>query len=116
MKNAWLMAVVALLVWNAAGCKKENKAEQLAALDNAYQSGVLTKGEYDAKRLALLGPPPAPAAAPVTPPRSIPATPPRPSTRHSSCSPFLRRNFRYCLTRSSAFQSSFNVTLGLKPG
>jgi hypothetical protein len=68
MKNAWLMAVVALLVWNAAGCKKENKAEQLAALDNAYQSGVLTKGEYDAKRLALLGPPPAPAAAPVTPP------------------------------------------------
>lgn len=63
MKNAWLMAVVALLVWSAAGCKKENKAEQLAALDNAYQSGVLTKGEYDAKRLALLGPSPVPAGA-----------------------------------------------------
>ena len=36
MKNAWLMAVVALLVWSAAGCKKENKAEQLAALANQF--------------------------------------------------------------------------------
>src|ERR1039457_878545 len=75
MKNTWLMAVVAWLVLSAAACKKENQAEQLAALDGAYQAGVLSKAEYDAKRLALMGPPP---AAPVTPaPATNPAAPPQ---------------------------------------
>jgi hypothetical protein len=65
-----------LLVASAA-CRKDNKAEQLAALENAYRSGVLTQGEYDAKRLALMGPPPAPAA-PVTPqPVANPVPPPQ---------------------------------------
>ncbi|MGD0772187.1 MAG: hypothetical protein ABSC05_05130 [Candidatus Solibacter sp.] len=76
MKNTWLMAVVALLVLSAAACKKENKAEQLAALDNAYQSGVLTKAEYDAKRLALVGPAAPPPAAANTPPAPADAVQP----------------------------------------
>lgn len=79
MKNNWLMAVVALLVLSAAACKKENKAEQLAALDSAYQAGVLSKGEYDTKRLALMGPPPvtpaAPAPAALAPPNPEPGKP-----------------------------------------
>jgi hypothetical protein len=78
MKNTWLLAVVAWLVLSAAACKKENKAEQLAALDGAYQAGVLSKEEYDAKRLALMGPPP---AAPVTPaPAANPTAPAANST------------------------------------
>jgi len=40
---------------------------RLAALDDAYKSGVLTKAEYDAKRAALLGPA-APAAPAPAPP------------------------------------------------
>jgi hypothetical protein len=81
MKNTCLMAVVALLMVSVA-CKKENKAEQLAALESAYQSGVLSKGEYDAKRLALMGPSPgaplapAPAANPVAPPQNPPSDAP----------------------------------------
>src|SRR5262249_48332902 len=31
------------------------RTEQLAALDDAYKSGVLTKAEYDAKRAVLAG-------------------------------------------------------------
>jgi len=34
---------------------KKSSLSQLAALDKAYQTGVLTKTEYDAKRAALLG-------------------------------------------------------------
>ncbi len=74
MKNTWLMAVVVMLVLGTAACRKDNKPEQLAALDNAYQSGVITKQEYDAKRLALLGP--APVAQPAIPPANPPAVPP----------------------------------------
>ena len=82
MKNTWLLAVVAWLVLSAAACKKENKAEQLAALDGAYQAGVLSKAEYDAKRLALMGPPP--AANPAAPPQKTPAAaPPAPAVEAS---------------------------------
>ena len=79
MKNTWLMALVVSLVLSAAACKKEeNKAQRLAALDNAYQAGVLSKAEYDAKRLALAGPPPAQPAAPVAPPPvANPTAPPQ---------------------------------------
>lgn len=82
MKNTWLMTVVALLVLSAGACKRENKAEQLAALDSAYQSGVLSKAEYDAKRLALVGPPPANPPS-DTPPAPAPA-PPEPAARRPS--------------------------------
>jgi hypothetical protein len=82
MRNITPMPVAALLVVlvvSAAACRKENKAEQLAALENAYRSGVLTQAEYDAKRLALVGPPPAALAAPVAaPPAANPVTPQNP--------------------------------------
>jgi len=53
-------------------CNHKNKAEQLAALDEAYRSGVLTKEEYDAKRAAIAGPaPPAPAPAPAASPAPV---------------------------------------------
>ena len=76
MKNTWLMAVVVSLLASAAACHRTNKGEQLAALESAYQSGVLSKKEYEAKKSALLGPsapPPGPAAAPVTPPAAPPS-------------------------------------------
>lgn len=79
MSKCWLVAAVWMAL-GAAGCRKDPKsiqAEQLAALDNAYQSGVLTKSEYDAKRAALMG---TPAQSSAAPPRQNPApTNPTPS-------------------------------------
>ncbi len=70
---ALLCAAAALLF--AVACNKEpNKAEQLAALDEAYKSGIMTREEYDAKR-AKLAPPPAPAAVPTPAPAAPPSTP-----------------------------------------
>ena len=57
----------------AAACRKDQRTEQLQALEKAYQSGVFTKEEYEAKKTALVG---APLAAPVTPAPATPATPP----------------------------------------
>jgi len=45
---------------------------QMAALDDAYKSGVLTKAEYDAKRAALAGSAAPAAAAAYTPAASAP--------------------------------------------
>ncbi len=84
MKPARFQALfVAAVLLIAAGCKHPDKAEQLAALDNAYQSGLLTKDEYNAKRLALTGetvaapkdpaPNPPPAAVPI--PKAIVRSP-----------------------------------------
>jgi hypothetical protein len=46
------VAVVFLLAF-AAGCGHGGDSKQQAALDQAYQSGVITKSEYDAKKAAL---------------------------------------------------------------
>jgi hypothetical protein len=88
MKNIGLMVVVVWLLSGAAACHRNTKAEQLAALDSAYQSGVFTKEEYEAEKLALTGSPPAPApapapaipadSAPVNTPSSIPPAPVNP--------------------------------------
>lgn len=74
MTKLWVVVVFLFL----AACGRKSQAEQLAALDSAYQSGVLTKEEYDAKKAALMGPaaqPPAVqlAPAPVAPTPSAPA-------------------------------------------
>src|SRR5581483_9661000 len=37
------------------GCHRASQQEKLAALDEAFKSGVLTTQEYQAKRSALLG-------------------------------------------------------------
>lgn len=69
-RKIWLIAVAVSLLVSVAACNRRNKAEQLAALDSAYQSGILTQEEYEAKKLALQG-----SAAP-----SLPAAPSRPDT------------------------------------
>lgn len=79
MKHTTQIALAVALLAAAAGCRKDNKAAQLKALDNAYRAGIYTKEEYDAKKLAVLGPPaappaPVPAAAP-TPPTAASAPP-----------------------------------------
>ena len=56
----------------------KSQADQLAALDSAYQSGVFTKEEYDAKKAAILGqavPAPAPAPSPEPLPQATPPAP-----------------------------------------
>src|SRR5262245_6138750 len=55
MRN-WLAGVVVSLAVAGAACGRDKKADQLAALEEAYRSGVVTKSEYDAKRAALSGP------------------------------------------------------------
>lgn len=76
MKNTTQMAMAVALLMGAAACHKDNKEAQMKALDNAYKSGVFTKEEYDAKKQALLGTPPAPAAAPASAAAVPPANPP----------------------------------------
>jgi hypothetical protein len=51
--NVGRMAAVALLLIAGASCHRSPQSKELAALDSAYQSGVLTKAEYQAKRAAL---------------------------------------------------------------
>jgi hypothetical protein len=87
-------AFLAAALLTATACNRTNKAEQLAALDSAYQSGLLTKDEYDAKRGALTAAAPAPVAAqapaPVldTTPAAVPPAkeipPPAPAPRASA--------------------------------
>ena len=49
----WLTTIAVSVLLSAAACNRNNKAEQLAALENAYQSGIVTKAEYEAKKAAL---------------------------------------------------------------
>jgi len=93
MKNTGLIAVIAMLVLGTTACTKDRKPEQLAALENAYQSGVLSKQEYDAKRLALMGPAPAakPAPPPLTPPAEVPSAAPATPAQPPVEPPALRK-------------------------
>ena len=50
----WLMGVLVLVAVAGGACKRTGRFESLAALDRAYQAGILTKEEYAAKRSALL--------------------------------------------------------------
>jgi hypothetical protein len=73
MMDRSLRVLLVAVLLAATACNRTNKAEQLAALDSAYQSGLLTKDEYDAKRLALT------AAAPVSAVASTPGLNPAPA-------------------------------------
>ena len=53
MRNWFLVVSLAMA---GVACSRDKKADQLAALEEAYRSGVVTKAEYDAKRAALSGP------------------------------------------------------------
>jgi hypothetical protein len=65
--SRFLLLLLAALLMVATGCKSAGKPEQLAALDNAYQAGLLTKDEYDAKRRTVMGTAEEPGPIPVTP-------------------------------------------------
>jgi hypothetical protein len=89
MKRLWIAVAFACLL----ACNRKSQAEQLAALDSAYQSGVLTKEEYDAKKAALVGTatvpaPVTPAATPSAPPSSpTPAPVPAPAAAPAPVAP-----------------------------
>lgn len=82
------MFLAAMLLF-ATGCKRTGKAEQLAALDSAYKAGLLTKDEYDAKRLALSVAEPAATLAPAPGPSSSPTTAPSPNITQPPAQPGL---------------------------
>lgn len=65
VKELWIVVVFLCALLYLTACGRKSQAEQLAALDSAYQSGVLTKEEYDVKKAAIIGPTPAPQAPPV---------------------------------------------------
>src|SRR5580693_2518754 len=46
-------AIVAMLALTGTACRRGEESKPLAALDSAYQAGVITKSEYDAKKTAL---------------------------------------------------------------
>jgi len=78
------MVLAVSLMLGATSCRRDHKAEQLAALDSAYQSGVFTKEEYEAKKLALMGTPLVPAPATTQGTRQGPAPGNTPSTAPGS--------------------------------
>jgi hypothetical protein len=77
---------VASMLLVATGCKRTGKAEQLAALESAYKAGLLTKDEYDAKRLALTVAEPAATLAPAPGPSSSRTTTTSPNITQGSAS------------------------------
>jgi hypothetical protein len=50
---AWLIAVVVPLSIAGGGCSRSARSNELAALDQAYKSGVLNEDEYQAKKTGL---------------------------------------------------------------
>jgi len=83
MTNTTLLAIAVVVLAGGVACNQARKSGPEAALDRAYQSGILSKGEYEAKKAALLAPtaPPAavPVAAPVAAPVVAPAAAPEPA-------------------------------------
>ncbi len=70
--SKWAGVIVLLVI--AAGCGREKKPDPVAALNDAYKAGLLTKEEFDAKLKALPGAAATPAT-PVTPPPSAAPAP-----------------------------------------
>lgn len=64
-KNRCVIVLVTAVLLAGTACHDTSKSEQRAALENAYQLGLLTKDEYTAKRLALTGSAPEEMQAPV---------------------------------------------------
>src|SRR5258707_5395094 len=56
MRN-WPIGLMATMLMVDAACSRDPKSAQIAALEDAYKSGVLSKAEFDAKRAALAASP-----------------------------------------------------------
>jgi len=79
MKKTSLLAIAVVVLAGGVGCNQARKSGPEAALDRAYQSGILSKGEYEAKKAALLAPTAPPAAVPVAAPVATPVVAPEPA-------------------------------------
>lgn len=84
-----VLVAAALLL--AAGCHRETKvSDPAAALEKAYQAGLLTKEEYEAKKVAMSGKKAEPAPAPLPPVAEVKPEPkpePPPEPKHDSTRP-----------------------------
>src|ERR1017187_9363536 len=49
----WLIGAVVLLSIGGNGCSRPGRSKDIAVLDQAYRSGVLSKDEYEEKKAAL---------------------------------------------------------------
>src|SRR5579864_5181048 len=78
MKTSFLMAIAAMILVGAA-CTRPAKTGPEAALDRAYQAGILSKSEYEAKKAALLASASAPVNAPAPAPAPAATTAPAPA-------------------------------------
>jgi hypothetical protein len=87
MNRSRIVLLAALLLAATACHHHVDKTEQLAALDDAYHAGLLTKDEYEAKKLAITGTEspvpatPATAATSTAPTSSEPAATSVPTSR-----------------------------------
>jgi len=84
MRRASWTAIAAVVIASTVACNRTSKSGPEAALDRAYQAGIITKSEYEAKRAALLAAAPAPAVpAPTATPAPAPqaVTAPEAETR-----------------------------------
>ena len=55
MKNVfvWLRTVVVLLAVAGGGCSRSPRSKEFSDLDQTYQSGILSKDEYETKKAGL---------------------------------------------------------------
>jgi hypothetical protein len=53
ISNVGRIAAVALLSIAGGACHRSEQPKELTALESAYKAGILTQGEYEAKRAAL---------------------------------------------------------------
>src|ERR1043165_9607317 len=84
MRRASWTAIAAVVIAGTVACNRTSKSGPEAALDRAYQAGIITKSESEAKRAALLASAPAPAVpAPAATPAPAPhaVTAPEAETR-----------------------------------
>jgi hypothetical protein len=106
--SRFLAGLLAAALVMATACNHaSDKAEQLAALDNAYQSGLLTKDEYDAKRRALTETEAATAAAAPSP-----APEPSPSPVAALAVPTRRASAAPVAASTTPSRSSSNTHAG----
>jgi hypothetical protein len=71
MKKTALIAMAAVVLMGGAGCNRAKTSGPETALDRAYHAGILSKGEYEAKKTALTASAVPPANAPMATPLPV---------------------------------------------
>ena len=83
-KTAW-MAIAVVVLAGGVACSQAKKSGPEAALDRAYQSGILSRDEYEAKKAALGTSAAMPVNAPVA--AGLPVTPVAPAPAPAAPAP-----------------------------